>query len=101
MSAVPTATVDQPTDVNGQGQSTDAAGGAPAQGAQPPGLISKIMQKLGLTPIMLMGMFKGSVAPIIAISIYQATAVRELLTTIVCLHLQELLSLLLPFDLYE
>ncbi|CAN8096925.1 unnamed protein product [Discula destructiva] len=69
---------------NGKGYGGGEARDTPAaaKAAPSPGFVDKIMQKLGLNNIILMSIFKASVAPVIAIAIYQALPVRSLLTTL-------------------
>lgn len=56
---------------------------APGETAEAPGFLRRTRQKLDLSPILLMGMFKGSLAPLICIAMYQAAPARKLLTTLV------------------
>jgi hypothetical protein len=55
---------------------------APQDKPKSPGFVAKTMQKLGLNDILLKSMFKGSVAPVIGLAIYQAPAVRLQVTTL-------------------
>lgn len=62
---------------------TEGEDGSDHEAASPqPGLVDKIMTKLGLNPIILMSMFKASLAPVIAISMFQAPAIQTLLSTL-------------------
>ncbi|KAF3770583.1 hypothetical protein M406DRAFT_245783 [Cryphonectria parasitica EP155] len=55
---------------------------AAAKSAAGPSFFRRAVQRLGLNSVLLMSMFKGSMAPVICIAIYQAAAVRQLLTTL-------------------
>ncbi|KAL2280846.1 hypothetical protein FJTKL_12162 [Diaporthe vaccinii] len=55
---------------------------APEEKPKSPGFVEKIMQKLGLNDVLLKSMFKGSVAPVIGLAIYQAPSVMRQLTTL-------------------
>lgn len=55
---------------------------APEEKPKSPGFVEKTMQKLGLNDVLLKSMFKGSVAPVIGLAIYQAPAVMRQLTTL-------------------
>lgn len=65
---------------------TTAGAADAAEKPKPPSLVTKVTtkvtQKLGLNDILLKSMFKGSVAPIIALAIYQATSVMQQLKTL-------------------
>lgn len=67
---------------NGAAVPTTESDAHGAAAAPQPGLLAKIMTKLGLTPIMLKSMFKASIAPVISLAIFQAPAVRDLLSTL-------------------
>ncbi|KAK2605590.1 hypothetical protein N8I77_008416 [Diaporthe amygdali] len=56
--------------------------GAPPETPKSPGFVEKTMQKLGLNDVLLKCMFKGSVAPVIGLAIYQAEPVMRILTTL-------------------
>ncbi|KAL1880044.1 hypothetical protein Daus18300_001407 [Diaporthe australafricana] len=55
---------------------------APQEKPKSPGFVEKTMQKLGLNDVLLKCMFKGSVAPVIGLAIYQAEPVMRILTTL-------------------
>ncbi|KAI3396153.1 hypothetical protein diail_416 [Diaporthe ilicicola] len=55
---------------------------APEEKPKSPGFVEKTMQKLGLNGFLLKCMFKGSVAPVIGLAIYQASPVMRVLTTL-------------------
>lgn len=55
---------------------------APEEKPKSPGFVEKTMQKLGLNDVLLKSMFKGSVAPVIGLAIYQAPSVMRQLTTL-------------------